>query len=128
MVKHWQQPTNCLSVFDHFVTLALKSICISGSETTQNIREAYWRLCHSVKYLWVCLYVNWANWAELTILIKRFMKDIWQGSKYTCLYCCFFQFNPTSAKPTKWSNTFQFADELFAYVWPFVGLALKGLM
>ena len=33
MVKHtqtfrWQQPTNCLSVFDHFLGLALKSIKI----------------------------------------------------------------------------------------------------
>ena len=31
MVKHtqkifWQQPTNCLSVFDHFVGLALKGL------------------------------------------------------------------------------------------------------
>ena len=33
MVKHtqairWQQPTNCLSVFDHFVGLALKGLNI----------------------------------------------------------------------------------------------------
>ena len=26
MVKHTQQPTNCLSVFDHFVGLALKGL------------------------------------------------------------------------------------------------------
>ena len=33
MIKHtqtirWQQPTNCLSVFDHFVGLALKGLNI----------------------------------------------------------------------------------------------------
>ena len=33
MVKHTQKPTNCLSVFDHFVVLTLKGLnCLSSTE------------------------------------------------------------------------------------------------
>ena len=38
------------------------------------------------------------------------------------------EINPFNANFTKWSNTFKrFVDELFKCVWPFLGLAIKGL-
>ena len=39
-----------------------------------------------------------------------------------------FSVNSLSANPTKWSNTFKKADELFGVFDHFVGLALEGLM
>ena len=73
MVKHtqtlrWQKPTNCLSVFDHFVGLALKgtlksfsleSVCAEAySEPSQGLDEVEDKVLRvlNVPLLWVLVF------------------------------------------------------------------------
>ena len=44
-VKHTQTPTNCLSVFDHFVGLALEGLKTNITGFQKNSFEAYSQSC-----------------------------------------------------------------------------------
>ena len=55
------------------------------------------------------------------------------ASCYIPYYCKFKNFNPLSANPTKWSNTFKqlvgnFPTNCLSVFDDFVGFALKGLI
>ena len=82
MVKHTQTirrqlPTNCLSVLDHFVGLALKVLSwqnsVMYSERAQNFKMKF---CVKI--------VN--SFRMVTIFAKSFFLDLWLGSEYIHWY------------------------------------------
>ena len=63
MVKHtqlirWQQPTNCLSVCDHFVGLALIRLMMGSPQISKEISET-----HS-ESIQTSIQINWFNFSS----------------------------------------------------------------
>ena len=65
MAKHTQTIRHCLSVFDHFVNLALKNLKIKNpsncsysnysAAVTAFVEETYLKLCNITDIIWQCL-------------------------------------------------------------------------
>ena len=88
-------PTNCLSLFDHFVKLALKGLRVS-----QNIFCLSLSVCLSVwlpasLYLSLCLSLSlkgrkmWIN-PILLLLFYCFVGDVHVNCLFVCVVCIFF--------------------------------------
>ena len=39
----WQQPTNCLSVFDHFVGMVLKGLTLGSANDSEYFQKRHWK-------------------------------------------------------------------------------------
>ena len=100
MVKHtqtirWLFPTNCLSVFDHFVGLALKGLKIL-SQQTNTLSKLKIKLCK----------VTTITKTSHRISLKLTMKTPTKSLKLTGCVCCISIFTVFSAE-------FKEASQLF---------------
>ena len=55
---HWQKPTNCLSVFDHFVGLALKGSIFTSLNLHADLLHPYFSNCVYSKVLKILFFCN----------------------------------------------------------------------
>ena len=88
MAKHiqtirWQKPTNCLSVFDHFVGLALKGLtCFSNVLVRTIYGESHCLKVYNVlskEYIWGSKGYNSTEirYRENLLFVSRCRRDFW---------------------------------------------------
>ena len=92
MVKHiqtirWQQPANCLSVFEHFVGLALKRLISSVKLTNSILLKNYYKVisgCISIlqkQFLLTCseLWVHYIIGNDKELTLTKWMNSIFSN-------------------------------------------------